>query len=320
MQLISSADKKEAPQVDLPVQSPQKNARLRGTILLFLLPSAILYLVFVLFPVIQAAYYSLYRWNGLSPLTNLTWFKNYQLAFTNKIFLGSIGHVLLLMALSLLIQLPFSLFMALIIGKKLPGRTAFRTIFFMPYILSDVITGLIWLFIYRPDSGINAVLQHLLPAYHAQLWVADPNMVLISIFIVLVWKFFGFHMVLYVAALQNIPDEIDEAARIDGASGLQIMRYIHIPLLSNTIRLTVLISILGSLQYFDLVWVMTLGGPVHASETMATYLFSYGFRSFEMGYGSAVGVILFVLCFIFALMYQRFIMSKDVEGSLAGAA
>jgi raffinose/stachyose/melibiose transport system permease protein len=98
------------------------------------------------------------------------------------------------------------------------------------------------------------------------------------------------------------------------------MRFIHIPLLGNTIRLTILISALGSLQYFDLIWIMSLGGPVHGSETMTTYLFKYGFQSFALGYGSAVGVILFALCFIFAIMYQRFIMAKEVEGSLTEAA
>src|SRR5690242_13375173 len=154
MQLISSADKKEAPQIDLPVQSPQRNARLRGTILLFLLPSAILYIVFVLFPVIQAAYYSLFSWNGLGALTDFVLVKNYGLAFADKVFLRAVGNNLLIVVLSLLVQLPFALMLALVIGKTLPGRAIFRVIFFMPYILSDVVTGVIWQFIYRPDGGL----------------------------------------------------------------------------------------------------------------------------------------------------------------------
>jgi raffinose/stachyose/melibiose transport system permease protein len=320
MQLISRPPSvNETPLPQPSTGARQSNIRRMSIILLFLLPSAIVYIVFVFLPIIQAAYYSVYRWNGLGPLVDFVGLKNYTLALSNALFQGAFTHNMLIGILSLLVQLPFSLLLALIIGKNLPGRTFFRTIFFMPYILSDVITGLIWSFIYRPDSGINVVLQHLLPGYHPQLWLADPKMVLLSIFVVMIWKFFGFHMVLYVAALQNIPDELDEAARIDGANSFQIMRYIHIPLLSNTIRLTVLISVLGSLQYFDLIWVMSLGGPAHASETMATYLFKYGFQSFEMGYGSAVGVILFALCFVFALMYQRFSLSKETAGSLTEA-
>lgn len=299
-----------------PARSRKSRVRQVSTILLFLLPSFIVYVVFVFLPVIQAAYYSFYRWNGLGPLTDFYNIKNYLVAFSNQVFIGAFTHNLLIAVLSLLIQLPFSLLLALIIGKSLPGRSFFRTIFFMPYILSDVIAGLVWSFIYRPDSGLNVVLQHVFAGFQPQLWLADPRQVLLSIFVVMVWKFFGFHMVLYTAAIQNIPDEVVEAARIDGAAPSQVMRYIYVPLLGSTIRLTVLISVLGSLQYFDLIWVMSLGGPVHASETMATYLFKYGFQSFEMGYGSAVGVLIFAMCFVFALMYQRFIMSKEVAGSL----
>jgi raffinose/stachyose/melibiose transport system permease protein len=317
MQLISSADKKEAPQVDLPVQSPQKNARLRGTILLFLLPSAILYLVFVLFPVIQAAYYSLYSWNGLGDLTNFVFVKNYGLAIADKVFLKAVANNLLIVVLSLLVQLPFALMLALVIGKTLPGRSIFRVIFFMPYILFDVVTGVIWQFIYRPEGGLmNTALQRVIPGFQPQLWLADPKMALLSIFLVMVWKYFGLHLVLYVAAIQNIPDEVIDAARIDGSSTLQVVRYITIPLLGSIVRLSIFLSILGSLQYFDLIWIMSNGGPVHASETMATYLMKYGFQSFAMGYGSAIGVIMFATCFVFALMYQRVIMRQDLAGSV----
>ncbi len=302
-----------------PARSRQSRIRRSSTILLFLLPSAILYVVFVFLPVIQAIYYSLYHWSGLGPLIDFVGLKNYVLAFSNGVFLGAFTHNLVIVVLSLLIQLPFSLLLALIIGKTLPGRTIFRTIFFMPYILSDVITGVIWSFIYQPTGGLNIVLQHLFPGYQPQLWLADPRMVLLSIFVVMIWKFFGFHLVLYVAAIQNIPDEVVEAARIDGASPFQVTRYINVPLLGSTIRLTILLSALGSLQYFDLIWIMSNGGPVHASETMATFLYKYGFQSFEMGFGNAVGVIIFAMCFVFALMYQRFIMSKDVAGSITEA-
>jgi raffinose/stachyose/melibiose transport system permease protein len=284
------------------------------------LPSAILYIAFILFPVGQAAFYSLFRWNGLGPLTDFIGVKNYSLAFSNSVFLGALLHNVEIVVLSLLVQLPFSLILALIIGKNLPGRTFFRTIFFMPYILSDVVAGVIWSFIYRPDGGLlNTILQHLFPGFQGQLWLADPKIVLASIFVVMVWKYFGLHLVLYVAAIQNIPDEVVEAARIDGASPLQVVRYINVPLLGSTIRLTVFLSVLGSLQYFDLIWIMSGGGPVHASETMATYLMRYGFQSFSMGYGSAVGVIMFGLCFVFSFMYQRLIMTRDLAGSITKA-
>jgi raffinose/stachyose/melibiose transport system permease protein len=320
MQLISrSPAAKDAAQTRPPARSHQHNARRAGIIVLFLLPSALLYVVFVLFPVVQAAYYSLFSWNGLGPLTTFNGLKNYLIAFNNAVFLKALGNNLILVVLSLLIQLPFALMLALVIGKTLPGRAIFRVIFFLPYILSDVVTGVIWTFIYRPDGGLlNTTFQHLFPGYQPQLWLANPTSVLACIFVVMIWKYFGLHLVLYTAALQDIPDEIVAAARIDGASALQVVRYINIPLLGSTVRLSIFLSALGSLQYFDLIWIMSGGGPVHASETMATYLIRYGFQGFAMGYGSAIGVIMFGLCFIFSLMYQRLIMRKDLAGSTAG--
>jgi len=287
--------------------------------LTFLLPSAILYIVFIFLPVMQAAYYSLFSWSGLGPLTDFIGLKNYVNAFKNPVFIGAFFHNLELLVFSWVFQLSLALFLALVIGKNLPGRTIFRTIFFLPFILSDVVTGVIWTFIYRPDGGINTVLPHLIPGYQAQLWLGDTRMVLISIFVVVVWKYFGLYLVLYMAALQNIPDEIVDAARIDGASAMQVIRHVTIPLLSSTIRLSILLSAVGSLQYFDLVWVMSGGGPVNSSETMTTYLYRYGFQSYSMGYGSAIGVILFLVCFVFALLYQRFVIRADLAGSLTTA-
>lgn len=319
MQLISRPRTiTEATAIQPPARSRRSRTRRVGTIVLFLLPSVVLYIVFIFLPVIQAGYYSLFNWSGLGPLTDFVGLKNYVQALKSTVFLEAFSHNLIILVLSLLIQLSLALALALLLGKTLPGRSIYRTIFFLPYILSDVVTGVIWTFIYRPDGGINIVLQHLIPGYQAQLWLADPNKVLISIFVVMIWKYFGLHFVLYVAGIQNIPDEVVEAARIDGASELQVVRFVTIPLLSSTIRLTILLSVLGSLQYFDLVWVMSGGGPVHASETMTTYLYRYGFQTFAMGYGSAIGVIMFIICFVFAVAYQRFVMRRDLAGSLTG--
>ena len=307
---------------DLPqsARPRRKRGRYIGTIVLFLLPCAVLYITLVLFPVVQAAYYSVWSWSGLEPLTNFVGLRNFVTAFKSSTFLAALAHNLIIMVLSLGLQLPLALALALIIGKTLPGRTIFRLIFFMPYILSDVVAGVIWTFIYQPNGLLTIVWQRLFPGSQSPLWLADPNIVLYSIFITITWKYFGLALVLYAAAIQNIPHELVEAARIDGASMLQVVRRITIPLLGSTIRLTILLSALGSLQYFDLIWIMTNGGPIHATETMATYLMKSGFESFEMGYGSAVGVIMFLICFIFAVTYQRFVMAKDLAGSVTGSA
>lgn len=303
-----------------PAPARRKKSKHIGMIVIFLLPSLAFYFLFILFPVVQAVYYSLYHWSGLGPLTDFAGLTNYVTALQSSTFLDSFFHTLEILGLSLIFQLPLALALALVIGKKLPGRTFFRTIFFLPFILSEVVSGFIWTFIYEPGGGLlNNALQHLIPGFQAQAWLGNPNTVLLSIFVVAVWKYFGLYLVLYVAAIQNIPDEVVEAARIDGASIAQVVRYISLPLLSSTIRLTIFLSALGSLQYFDLVWIMTNGGPVHASETMATYLYKYGFQSFALGYGSAVGVVMMFICLVFSLAYQRFIMRRDLAGSMTAA-
>lgn len=319
MQLTTSArsttNEQTLPQ---PARFRRKRSRYIGTIVLFLLPCVVLYTTIVLFPVVQAGYYSLWDWSGLGPLTDFVGLRNFAVAFKSTTFLSAVAHNLIIMGLSLAVQLPLALLLALIIGKTLPGRTVFRMIFFMPFILSDVAAGVIWSFIYQPGGLLSVVWQHVFPGIQSPLWMGDPNIVLYTIFVVITWKYLGLALVLYAAAIQNIPDELIEAARIDGASMIQTVRHITVPLLGSTIRLTILLSALGSLQYFDLIWIMTNGGPVHSTETMATYLMKSGFQSFALGYGSAVGVIMFLICFVFAITYQRFVMSKDLAGSITG--
>lgn len=284
------------------------------TIVAFLLPAALVYTGLVLLPVVQAIYYSFFRWNGLGPLQNFIGTVNYTRAFGDRVFIGALTHNLQLVILSLLIQLPLALGVALLIRGITHGSATFRTIFFLPFVLSEVVTGVIWNFIYRPQGGlVNTVLGAIAPGLAPTALLANPNTVLYAMFVVITWKFFGYHMILYIAGLQNIPAELEEAAQIDGCGRLQALRYITLPLLGSTIRLTVYLSVLGSLQFFELVWVMTTGGPVNASDTMATYLYKFGFQRFQLGYGSTVAVIMFVICFGFSLIYQRFVMQRDFE-------
>lgn len=285
-----------------------------ATIVGFLLPAATLYIWLVLLPVVQAVYYSFFRWNGLGPLQNVVGLLNYTRALSDKIFLGALSHNLIIILLSLLIELPLALGLALLIRQKLRGRAIFRTIFFLPFVLSEVVTGVIWNFIYLPDGGlINTILHAIAPGVPPTAMLGSPKIVLYALFVVITWKYFGYHMILYIAGLQNIPAELEEAAQIDGCDQLQTLRYITIPLLGSTIRLTIYLSVLGSLQIFDLVWIMTTGGPVNASDTMATYLYKFGFQRFQLGAGSAIAVIMFLICFIFSLVYQRYAMRRDFE-------
>jgi raffinose/stachyose/melibiose transport system permease protein len=284
-----------------------------AVIVAFLVPPGLIYFLLVLLPVIQAVHFSFYRWNGLGPMEDFTGLDNYARILRDTVFRRALGNNLLIVGLSVVVQLPLALGLALLIRRNLPGRAVFRVIFFLPYVLSEVITGVLWSFIYNPQYGLLNKVLGVIPGFEARGWLGDPKIVIFALFVVISWKYFGLHLILYMAGLQNVPTELEESAIIDGASGGQVIRHVTIPLLAPTIRLSLFLSVLGSLQIFDLVWVMTTGGPVNSSETMATYLYRYGFQRFSIGYGSAVAVVLFLICFAFSFVYQRYVMRRDYQ-------
>jgi raffinose/stachyose/melibiose transport system permease protein len=289
------------------------------TILLFLLPALALYAVFVLLPIVQATWYSLFKWNGLQPLTDFVGLRNYQLALGSETFRTSVSNNLLIVGLSLVLQIPFSLGLAVLLNRRFPGRALFRLIFFLPYVLSEAITGIVFALMLQPGSFVDAGLRSVGLGGLVQDWLGDSTIVMFTLFVIISWKYFGFHMILLLAGLQGIPRELEEAARIDGADRRQAFRYVTLPLLGPTIRVSIFLSMIGALQLFDMVWVMTGGGPLNASSTMAIAMFKAGFKSTQMGYGSALAVILFALGLIVALAYQRFVLRRDVDGALTMA-
>ena len=281
-------------------------------IALFLLPALILFLLFVIYPIFRSIYFSMFDWNGLGPAVDFVGLQNFKDILTDKVFLKATSNVLLIIIFSVGAQLPLALALAVMVGRDLPGRGIFRTIFFMPYVLSEINVAIMWMLLYNPDPDrglLNAIV--VLLGGGAIGWLSSTNLVLLSIFIALTWKYFGFHMLLYLAGLQNIPVELEEAATIDGANSFQNFFYITLPLLGSTIRTSVYLSVLGSIQQFILVWIMTKGGPVNASETLATYMYRFGFVRFQLGYGSAVAIYMFLLCLIFSLIYQRLTRQPD---------
>jgi raffinose/stachyose/melibiose transport system permease protein len=288
--------------------------RLQDTLLiaLFLLPALILFLLFVVYPIFRSLYFSMYDWNGLGPAVDFVGLQNFKDILADKVFTKALWNVLLIVIFSLGAQLPLALALAVLVGRNLPGRALFRAIFFMPYVLSEVNVAIMWMLLYNtdPDRGLlNAIIVGF--GGDAVAWLGNPSIVLVAVFIALTWKYFGFHMLLYLAGLQNIPTELEEAARIDGANSFQNFTYITLPLLGGTIKTSVYMSVLGSVQQFILVWIMTKGGPINASETLATYMYRFGFVRFELGYGSAVAIYMFTICLIFSLVYQRLTRQPD---------
>jgi raffinose/stachyose/melibiose transport system permease protein len=288
------------------------------TIILFLLPAFVLFVLFLIYPIIRSTYYSLYNWNGMGPATRFIALNNYKQILTDTVFLKGVANCFLIVVLSLVAQLPLALALAIMVGRDLPGRAFFRAVFFMPYVISEVITGIIWISLLAPDPerGLINALLILIPGVKPQMFLGDLHQVLPAIFVVLTWKYFGLHMLLDMAGLQNIPKEIEEAALIDGASRWQMLTNVTIPLLTSTLRTSIYLSVLGSLTQFNLVWIMTGGGPVHASEFMATYMYQYSFKRMQLGYGSAVALVMLVICLFFSLIFLRLNRQPDYLSGL----
>ncbi len=278
--------------------------------LVFLPPALLLVTLFVVVPMGEAAWYSLFDWNGFGRPVNFVGWANYAALLHNPVLRTALTNNALIIAVSLLVQLPLAMWMAVLLADKVPATTAFRLTMFLPYVLADVAAGLIWRFVYDGDYGlVSRIWQSL--GFEAPYLLADPSTAMSAILAVVVWKYFGFHMILFIAGLQQIDRSLYQAAQVDGASPWQVFRNITLPMLMPTVRLSVFFSVLGSLQLFDLVMPMTQGGPSDSTQTMVTYLYNFGVTRTEIGFGSAVGVVLFVICVAFAFGYQRLFMRHD---------
>jgi len=293
-----------------------------------MLPGLAMFGLLVVIPVVSAIYFSFFKWNGLggppgiSETSEWLGLGNFARAFSDSVFRGDLLRGLVLMVLSLTVQLPFSLALALLLHQKFPGRTIFRLLFFAPYVISEVITGVLFGVVLRQEGGLvnellrSAGLGSLVPANG---WLGTRSILLVVAFVVITWKYFGFHMIIYLAGRQNIPRELTEAAMTDGATPWQAFRHVTLPLLGPTIRVTIFLSVIGVIQLFDMIFVLTgpnYGGPGHAAETMAITMYRHGFQRFEVGYASAISVIMFLICLVFALAYIRFVMRRDIEGAV----
>ncbi|MBQ0989317.1 sugar ABC transporter permease [Micromonospora sp. H61] len=285
-------------------------------------PAVLIYVMFVLVPMGFAVYYSLFRWRGVGPPTEFVGLRNYTLAFQDPIFLDALRNNAIIVFGSLLIQGPIALGVALLLNRRFRGRAVFRLLVFVPYVLAEVTVGIMWKLLLTDEGTVDALLRSLGMGGLVQAWLADLDVVIWTLLAILTWKYVGFAIILLLAGLSNVPDELTEAAAIDGASWWQIQRHVTIPLLGPTIRIWMFLSMIGSLQIFDMIWVTSVPAvrSLGASATMATYMVDNGFFARLWGYGNAVAVILFVISFVAALLFQRFLLRRDIEGAITGRA
>ena len=263
---------------------------------LMILPAAILFCLFYLWPFVNGFWLSLHNWDGFS---DPTWagFANYQRLLHDRIFLGALRNNLIFVVAVVILKNVLGLGLALLLNQALVGRAFFRAAAFIPVTMSFVAVGLLWSWIYNPVFGLlNGALDLFGLGGLKQSWLGDADIALYSIIVVDVWKWLGFHAVIYLAGLQTIPSELYESAKMDGAGPLQRFRHVTVPMMMPIIFINTILGLSGAfVRNFDIVYVLTKGGPNHATEVVLTYMMSKAFQDGAMSYAAAIGYVLFLI-------------------------
>lgn len=276
---------------------------------LFLAPVTILMVIYIFYPIIDTFITSGYQWNGISADKKFIGLSNWVTLIQDKSFWIAFKNNLIIMVLSIVIQIPLGLALATFLdfgGKKL---TIFKVIWFIPLLMSSVAIGFLFTYALATNGGIVSTVSSWFGGGNIDL-LGNPKTALLTVIAVICWQFTPFYMVYFMAAFTNIPYDVFEAARIDGATRGQYFWRIALPLLVPSMKSAAILSMVGSLKYFDLIYVMTGGGPGTSTELMATYMYKESFSNFNMGYGSAVAGGMFILISMIALITMKLINGK----------
>ncbi len=276
----------------------QDSKKVKRLIIITLLPALLLYSAFVIVPIFWSAYYGLFDWSGISDATFIG-LDNFKEVITNLIFWKSFKNNLIIVAASVFGQIPIALGFALLLRKNGLFQRFVRSAIFFPMVVSTVVVGLIWSYIYHPQFGIvNTILNAVGLESWSRAWLADPKVNMYAVAVPIIWNYIGPYLIIFIASIQNIPSEIEEAASIDGATGFRKLFNITLPMMWTTIMVAVVLAISGSLKAFDQIYIMTGGGPAQSTELMATYMYNNTFLIYRYGYGSAISTMIIVLSLI----------------------
>lgn len=278
------------------------------TIAVFVLPCLLLYVCLVFVPILVSFYSGLLKWDGIAN-AEFIGLANFRDMFANDpVFWPSVRRTLLY-ALASMLEIPLCLWMAILLHRYLKNGSRLASIYFTPVILSVVIIGQLWKTIYNPTSMggmLNGVLVSLGLDSWTHNWLTEPSIAMYSIYLVSLWQYFGYHLLIQYTGVTNIPEEIYEAAKIDGAEGFKADRFITMPLIVPIFKISIVLAFIGSLQAFDMVMVMTGGGPAHATDVISTHMYNSSFLSLKYGYGSAIATFLVAVCLLFTVVINFF--------------
>ncbi|MCF8260896.1 MAG: sugar ABC transporter permease [Melioribacteraceae bacterium] len=279
----------------------------------FLTPTVIIFLTFILFPVVFSFYLSFHEWNMFSNEATFVGFDNYTKMFQSEEFWSVLKNTGIFTFGTVPLNMALSLVVAIALNKKIKGKKFLRTAFFAPVIISPVAAAVIWRWIYDPNYGLlNYGISFL--GVGSVNWLNDPTAAMFALIIMSVWKTFGINMVLFSAGLQGIPETYYEAAKIDGAGKWAQFWKITLPLLAPTTFFIMIMSMISSFQVFDLVYVLTSGGPLGSTKVLVFFVYEYAFKFFEMGYASAAAYVLFVILIVLTMIQVRY-MKNRIQGS-----
>ncbi|NQS88371.1 sugar ABC transporter permease [Patescibacteria group bacterium] len=281
---------------------------------LFLLPPLLLYIIWIIGPTIYSFYLSFTNWNGISLDMDFIGLKNYKKLFVDPVFHICLVNNLKWIGIFLTLPVIIGLVLAIFLNSNIKRSQIFKTIFYLPMAISLVAINLMWSWIYNPAYGIlNVTLRNIGLGFLAQGWLSNPDLVLYSIIVAASWPQTGYILILFTAGLNNIPPNLIDAAKVDGASFWEIFKNIILPLLKPTTVIVIIVTVIGSLRVFDIVYTMTRGGPFNSSNVLANFMYIESFSNYRMGYGAAIAVILFLISFIFIIIYLRRFLKTEIE-------
>jgi len=283
-----------------------------STVFLFLLPWLVSFAVFTAYPLIFSIFVSFTDYSGLNPKMTLVGMKNYLRAFSDPVFLKALTNTFIFVLITVPATTVISLFLGLLLTSGIKLKRLFQAGFFLPSVISMVVISMIWLYIYSATGPLNLLLNSIGIRIPMQSWLSSAKTALGSIMVMDIWSAVGYYTVLFVAGLQSIPIQLYEAAKIDGATKWQTIKGITLPLLKPTVLFVISINSIRSFQIFTEIFTLTGGGPANSTQTIVHYLYDTSFRKFEMGYGSAMAYILFVIILVITLLQRKILKGEQL--------
>ena len=279
----------------------------------FLLLPLLVYFTFVILPTLNSLYYSFTDWVGYGADFNFVGTANFEKIFTDRLFGNAIKNTTIWLVLAMTVPTGFGLVLALALQGKRRINTLYKSLFYLPICLSPIIIGIIWVWLYSPKLGIfNIFLRAIGQDHLATAWLANANTALIAVFVAWAWQQTGLNMVIFLAGLTSVPTPLVEAAKVDGANYWQTLKNVVIPMLRPATVVVLALTAINALKSFEIIWVMTMGGPFNRSDTLAVFMYSESFRKFKMGYGSSAAVVLFVMTLVIIVLYFRYTAAEEL--------